>query len=712
MAVYKNRASQKLAVFAVDATGAPKTGDAANISAQISLDGAATNATNDAAPTELDATDAPGVYLFDMTQAETNADLMIVAPKSSTSGVVLRPVIIYTEPELRSLAADQAVNVTKINGTAQTAGDLAARIPAALVGGRMDASVGAQAVNADSAGVTEILTRVPDATAGASGGLAIVGSVMGKSAATLAAADVSGNLPADVKAQTVNADSAGVTALTATVGAAGAGLTAIPAIATVTNLTNLPAAAATAAELLKVPKSDSNVSWNATALAAINEAVDTALNTAIPGSPTADSINERVVAIDAYGAPPSVATMVATVAKVEAMLVADGGVSQFTANALELAPTGAGGGLDAAGVRAAVGLGAANLDTQVAAVKGDTGTTLGRVIGTIGAGTHSPQTGDAFGRLGAAGAGLTALGDTRMANLDAAVSSRTKPADTQAAVTTAGTVTDKAGYALSGAGVTAVQTGLSTLTAQQVWEYATRTVTSLGTVVADVATAVWAAAARTLTAFGFSVPVSDKTGFSLATPPPAASEVADAVWDEAAAGHTTSGTTGKALSTAGSGGVDPELVADAIFGTVTTTLTDGNTIGGLIAAKLPTLGSGTIINTYPLSADGATLTIKIGDSYLVADGRSLAWASDSWVNDLMASPAPTAIRLVANTRPALSVLATATAARAVRVELTHLQTAALRAGTFKFDIEAAWADGRVETLVSQGVIVTVADVAV
>jgi hypothetical protein len=69
-------------------------------------------------------------------------------------------------------------------------------------------------------------------------------------------------------------------------------------ITTVTNLTNLPAAAATAAELAKVPKSDSTVTWNATALASINAEVDAALNTAIPGSPTADSINERVATMD------------------------------------------------------------------------------------------------------------------------------------------------------------------------------------------------------------------------------------------------------------------------------------------------------------------------------------------------------------------------------------------------------------------------------
>jgi hypothetical protein len=43
--------------------------------------------------------------------------------------------------------------------------------------------------------------------------------------------------------------------------------------------------------------------------------------------------------------------------------------------------------------------------------------------------------------LGVAGAGLTALGDARIANLDAAISTRTKPADTQAAVTLVATTT-------------------------------------------------------------------------------------------------------------------------------------------------------------------------------------------------------------------------------------------------------------------------------
>ncbi len=58
--------------------------------------------------------------------------------------------------------------------------------------------------------------------------------------------------------------------------------------------------------------------------------------------------------------------------------------------------------------------------------------------GTIGTYTgNTPQTGDAFARLGANGAGLTALGDTRLANLDATVSSRS----TYAGGDTAGTTT-------------------------------------------------------------------------------------------------------------------------------------------------------------------------------------------------------------------------------------------------------------------------------
>lgn len=77
-------------------------------------------------------------------------------------------------------------------------------------------------------------------------------------------------------------------------------------------------------------------------------------------------------------------------------------------------------------------------------------------------------------RIGAAGAGLTALGDTRIANLDAAVSSRSTYAGGAVASVTAGvTVTtnnDKTGYGISSAAV------------QAIWDAATSALTTVGSI--------------------------------------------------------------------------------------------------------------------------------------------------------------------------------------------------------------------------------------
>ena len=88
------------------------------------------------------------------------------------------------------------------------------------------------------------------------------------------------------------------------------------------------------------------------------------------------------------------------------------------------------------------------------------------------------QTGDSFARIGAAGASLTALGDTRLANLDAAVSTRATPtnitAGTITTVTnltnapTAGdlTATMKASVTAAVPSVTAIRTELDTNSTQ------------------------------------------------------------------------------------------------------------------------------------------------------------------------------------------------------------------------------------------------------
>jgi len=97
--MYKNVASQYIYLEAWDTgTSTAKTGDAANITAYLEKDAGGAVQTNDVAPTEVDATNMPGIYRFTMTQAETNADLLSLKAKSTTANVVLASVTIYTKP--------------------------------------------------------------------------------------------------------------------------------------------------------------------------------------------------------------------------------------------------------------------------------------------------------------------------------------------------------------------------------------------------------------------------------------------------------------------------------------------------------------------------------------------------------------------------------------------------------------------------------------
>lgn len=156
-------------------------------------------------------------------------------------------------------------------------------------------------------------------------------------------------------------------------------------------------------------------------------------------------------------------------------------------------------------------------------------TLLSRIVGTLAAGTHNAQTGDSFARIGAAGAGLTALGDTRLANLDATVSSR-----------------------LAAAGYTAPPSAAAN--ASQV---RTELTTELGRIDAAVssrlATVGYTApldAAGVRSAIGMAAADLDTQLAAL----PTAAENADANWDEVLSGHLTAGSTGKALSDASAAG--------------------------------------------------------------------------------------------------------------------------------------------------------------
>lgn len=205
--------------------------------------------------------------------------------------------------------------------------DIQSRIPAALVSGRMDSSVGAMAANTltASALATDAVTEIQS-------GLS-----------TLTAGDI----PTEAEIAAAVWDEAYAGHLTSgTFGSV---------------VANLPDAAGIAYEVWQADPS----SWSA--------AADTF------GKLALDSKSDTVAIKDVTD-------------KLDDTLELDSTVYRFTANALEQAPSGGGGGLDAAGVRAAIGLASANLDTQLG--------TIDTVVDSILVDTAE---------IGAAGAGLTAL---------------------------------------------------------------------------------------------------------------------------------------------------------------------------------------------------------------------------------------------------------------------------------------------------------------
>lgn len=99
----KNVASQKWLVYAWnDTTHAPVTGDAANITAKISQDHGARNASNDVNPTELES----GYYLFDLTQGETDGDILTIIAVSGTANVQVRGVPETLQTTIAATAKD------------------------------------------------------------------------------------------------------------------------------------------------------------------------------------------------------------------------------------------------------------------------------------------------------------------------------------------------------------------------------------------------------------------------------------------------------------------------------------------------------------------------------------------------------------------------------------------------------------------------------
>jgi hypothetical protein len=189
--------------------------------------------------------------------------------------------------------------------------------------------------------------------------------------------------------------------------------------------------------------------------------------------------------------------------------------------------------------------------------------------------------------------------------------------------------------------------------ADKVWTAAARTLTSYGTLVADVVAAVWVAATRTLTSFGTLV-----------------SDVVDGVWDETAADHVAAGSTGEKLS--------------RLDAAVSTRATAGSVVS----------------ITSPVSA-GGDLTIKQGDDYSLTDAAAIEF---TYTNASYDPSAPTSLnlKLYAGTTVLATISGTVAGASptfTLRFQPAAAATAALPAGKgYRYDIEVV-KNARTRTLV-------------
>jgi hypothetical protein len=103
----KNQTGQKIRIFVYDLENdCGKTGDAANITAYLSKDNAAAVQTDDVHPAEVDSTNMPGIYEFDMTQAESNCYEYLLYAKTTTANMqidIVKGQTIYDSAQANAL---------------------------------------------------------------------------------------------------------------------------------------------------------------------------------------------------------------------------------------------------------------------------------------------------------------------------------------------------------------------------------------------------------------------------------------------------------------------------------------------------------------------------------------------------------------------------------------------------------------------------------
>lgn len=347
--MFKNVAS-KITFFVFDTTtGLPKTGDAANLTAYVSKDYGAVTVLADTSATEDDSTNAKGMYTFDVAQTEANADQLKFTCKSSTSNIVCVPQFVATTPNRFSTMVIDAAGL--VDSTVVKVGPTGA---------------GTAQTAKDIGGA------VPAAAAGASGGLMISGSNAGTT--TLGALTVTG-----------------ATTLTGNVALADGLSIASPST---TNRAGLSVAGNGTGAGMSLTGGATGIGLSVVGGGTSGDGVKvtTTSGHGLNLAPVGTSMH----GIFATGGNGGTSDGVKAVAGTGGVPIRGGITGDITGNL-----SGSAGSVTGAvgSVTGAVG----SVTGAVGSVTGNVGGSVGSVVG------DTPQTGDSFARIGAAGVGLTAV---------------------------------------------------------------------------------------------------------------------------------------------------------------------------------------------------------------------------------------------------------------------------------------------------------------
>lgn len=347
-----------------------------------------------------------------------------------------------------SLTVTAALSVNGVSAVSQT-GDSFARLGAPA---GVSVSADVAAVKVDTAAVKVKTDFLPSATAGAAGGVFIAGTNAATTITTGLTTTFTGNLTGSVASVSgaVGSVTGAVGSVTGNVGGnvVGSVASVTGAVGSVTGLTasNLDTTVSSRMATYTQPTGFLAATFPLTLASTTNITAGTiATVTNLTNAPTNGDLTATMkasVTTAATAATPIAASVSGAVGSVTgnvggnvvgsvASVTADVGITQAAADKV----WGTTARLLTAGTNIvlAKGVGLTGLNDIAATAIVSSGaitTSGGKVSGVILADTvttytgNTVQTGDAFARIGVAGAGLTALGDARIANLDATVSSR------------------------------------------------------------------------------------------------------------------------------------------------------------------------------------------------------------------------------------------------------------------------------------------------